>query len=308
MKKISLLAMCFVCLFTIGNAQSLAVNNDGSTADASAILDVKSTAKGLLVPRVTATQRAAIATPATGLVVYQTDGTTGFYYNAGTSGAPSWKLLLASDGVGTALTALNAANLTSGTVTAARMPALTGDITTTAGTVATTIANNAVTTLKIADANVTIAKISATGTASETTFLRGDGTWSTTTSTYTIGYNADLGGYVFFLSIDNKHGLVANNQSPCVTGDWYNAQNVISIAACNFPSARKFTDWRLPTRNELNLMYAARAAIGGFVPSLYWSSTESNSLSAWAQNFDAGGIQVIDNKESSKQVRSIRAF
>lgn len=46
-----------------------------------------------------------------------------------------------------------------GTLAAARFPALTGDVTNTVGTLATTIANNAVTTVKIADSNVTLAKI-----------------------------------------------------------------------------------------------------------------------------------------------------
>lgn len=178
MKKVfaTMLALCCVSVQVL-HAQSLAVNNDGSTADASAILDVKSSSKGLLIPRVTATS--AVTSPATGLIVYVTTGTVGFYYNAGTPGTPSWKQLLPADGNGANLTSLNATNLGSGTVTAARMPALTGDVTTTAGTVATTIANNAVTTNKIADGNVTVAKISATGTASGTTYLRGDGSWST---------------------------------------------------------------------------------------------------------------------------------
>jgi hypothetical protein len=44
--------------------------------------------------------------------------------------------------------------------------------------VATDIGNNTVTTAKIADANVTVAKLSATGTANSTTYLRGDGAWS----------------------------------------------------------------------------------------------------------------------------------
>jgi len=42
----------------------------------------------------TAAQLAAISSPATGLVVFQTDGTAGFYYNAGTSGSPNWVQLL----------------------------------------------------------------------------------------------------------------------------------------------------------------------------------------------------------------------
>lgn len=45
----------------------------------SAALDIESTTKGLLTPRMTAAQRAAIGTPANGLVVYQTDSTQGLY-------------------------------------------------------------------------------------------------------------------------------------------------------------------------------------------------------------------------------------
>tara|TARA_B110000091_G_scaffold151875_1_gene161721 strand:- start:241 stop:495 length:255 start_codon:yes stop_codon:yes gene_type:complete len=51
-----------------------------TTPDASAALDITSTTKGLLVPRMTAAQRDAISPAATGLMIYQTDGTAGFYY------------------------------------------------------------------------------------------------------------------------------------------------------------------------------------------------------------------------------------
>ena len=55
------------------NAQSVAINTDGSTANASALLDLKSTSQGLLPPRMTQTQRNAISTPMAGLMVYCTD-------------------------------------------------------------------------------------------------------------------------------------------------------------------------------------------------------------------------------------------
>ncbi len=54
-------------------AQSVAINTDGSAANASAILDVKSTAKGVLIPRMSTAQRNMIAAPATGLLLYNTD-------------------------------------------------------------------------------------------------------------------------------------------------------------------------------------------------------------------------------------------
>ena len=56
-----------------------------TTPDASAVLEVKSNAKGLLLPRLTAAQREAIVNPAAGLMVYQTDGTPGLYYYNGTA-------------------------------------------------------------------------------------------------------------------------------------------------------------------------------------------------------------------------------
>lgn len=64
----------------------------GTTApDASAALDIVSSSKGVLLPRVTATS--AIANPAPGLLVYQTGNPVGFYYNSGTVAAPSWQRL-----------------------------------------------------------------------------------------------------------------------------------------------------------------------------------------------------------------------
>ena len=56
--------------------------------DASAMLDIESTTSGLLIPRMTIVQRDAIANPANGLIVYQTDDTIGFYYFNGTVWTP----------------------------------------------------------------------------------------------------------------------------------------------------------------------------------------------------------------------------
>ena len=80
-----------ISFFTI-QAQ-IAVTTDGSTPDTSAMLDIKSTSKGVLVPKMTKTQRLAIAGPAAGLLVFQTDDPAGFYYNAGSAIAPNWKAL-----------------------------------------------------------------------------------------------------------------------------------------------------------------------------------------------------------------------
>jgi hypothetical protein len=92
MKK--LMFSLLICVF-YGNiwAQSLAINTDGSSANSSALLDVKSTTKGMLIPRMDSAQRAAIATPATGLLVYQTNKDSGFYYFNGTA----WQQLVSAN-------------------------------------------------------------------------------------------------------------------------------------------------------------------------------------------------------------------
>ena len=72
-----------VVLFTATTFAQVGINTE--TPDASAALDITSTTGGLLVPRMTETQRDAISSPATGLMIYQTDGTVGFYYYNGSS-------------------------------------------------------------------------------------------------------------------------------------------------------------------------------------------------------------------------------
>ena len=70
-------------LFTATTFAQVGINTE--TPDASAALDITSTTGGLLVPRMTETQRDAISPAATGLMIYQTDGTAGFYYYNGSS-------------------------------------------------------------------------------------------------------------------------------------------------------------------------------------------------------------------------------
>ncbi len=61
----------------------VAINTTGADPDTSAMLDVSSTTKGLLIPRMTQEQRTTIALPAKGLLVYQNDSIEGFYYYDG---------------------------------------------------------------------------------------------------------------------------------------------------------------------------------------------------------------------------------
>jgi endosialidase-like protein len=88
MKKFFLLCTTVIIFSVMQAQQGVAINTDGSNADNSALLDIKSSSKGILIPRVTSAQKTGIASPATGLLVYQTDGTAGFYYFNGNSWSP----------------------------------------------------------------------------------------------------------------------------------------------------------------------------------------------------------------------------
>lgn len=87
LKLTVLLIIVFIVNINFSIAQSVAVTDDDSyTPDATAMLDVKSTDKGMLVPRMTSAERLAIGnppigSPATGLLVYDTDFNNFFYYN-----------------------------------------------------------------------------------------------------------------------------------------------------------------------------------------------------------------------------------
>lgn len=84
MKKRVLLFVAVLILATCSLTSQVAITTDGSDPDASAMLDVKSSSKGFLPPRMTLTQRSNISNPAVGLLVYQIDGSSGYYYYDGT--------------------------------------------------------------------------------------------------------------------------------------------------------------------------------------------------------------------------------
>ncbi len=84
MKKIiSVAAIIFICL--AGKSQNIAINETGAQPDTSAMLDISSTTKGLLAPRMDKAQKNAIPQPGTGLLVFQTGpDSAGFHYYDGT--------------------------------------------------------------------------------------------------------------------------------------------------------------------------------------------------------------------------------
>jgi trimeric autotransporter adhesin len=110
MKKIKHLAVLALIFFGAPSANAQNVGIGTATPDASALLELNATNKGLLIPKVALTSLSdavTIAAPATGLLVYNTNaavpGGVGFYYNSG-KGSAIWVKLLSGSGAGWSLT------------------------------------------------------------------------------------------------------------------------------------------------------------------------------------------------------------
>ena len=113
MKKL-LIILTAILFCTATNYSQVAINTDGSIPESSAMLDVKSSNKGILIPRMLETDRTSIQSPAKGLLVYQTDADSGFYYNAGNA-APTWVKLYSGNTSAYAWTTLGNSGTSSGT-------------------------------------------------------------------------------------------------------------------------------------------------------------------------------------------------
>jgi hypothetical protein len=68
-----------------------------------------------------------------------------------------------------------------------------------------------------------------------------------------------------------------------------------------------YTDWYLPSKDELNKLFLNQAAIGGFGPNYYWSSSEFDAGTAWTQAFDLSS-QYAYAKNGPSYVRAVRSF
>ncbi len=69
-----------------------------------------------------------------------------------------------------------------------------------------------------------------------------------------------------------------------------------------------YTDWYLPSKDELNKLYLNRVGVGGFDDGVYWSSSEHNAGDgAWLQLF-YDGYQNGNAKGNTHRVRAVRAF
>jgi hypothetical protein len=94
MKKLKLFFAMFGILFFSFQtfAQGVGISAGVIVPDPSAMLDISSTSKGVLIPRMTMTERNAISSPANGLLIFCIDDNN-FYSNKGTPGTPNWGMI-----------------------------------------------------------------------------------------------------------------------------------------------------------------------------------------------------------------------
>ncbi len=67
------------------------------------------------------------------------------------------------------------------------------------------------------------------------------------------------------------------------------------------------SDWFLPSKDELKLLYDAKSKIEGLAQGNYWSSSEVGSVVSWAVDFENGSI-IMKPKNNAYFVRPVRAF
>ena len=102
-KIIEIIIVLGICFSKNVLSQNVGVSANGATPNASSLLDIDAsslaTKKGLLIPRLTLAEKTAmnpLPAAAQGLLVYQTNGVEGFYYNTSTTTTPNWVYLYSS--------------------------------------------------------------------------------------------------------------------------------------------------------------------------------------------------------------------
>ena len=251
-----------------------------TTPDASSALDITSTTKGLLIPRMTETQRDAISSPATGLMIYQTDGTAGFYYYNGSS----WEGYYSKNEVDTLIANLQ----TQITNNAIRVGVFLQ------GGVVFHLFEEGETGYVAGQIHGLIAAV-----ADQSSGIRWyNGSYDTTGATGTvIGTGA------------TNTTTIISEQGPTETS--------YAAGLARAYTGGGHTDWFLPSKDELNKMYLNKATINttaaansgsDFSANNYWSSTEYDSNTAWVQYFGIDGQGYYDKVNTYVSVRAVRAF
>jgi hypothetical protein len=142
-------------------------------------------------------------------------------------------------------------------------------------------------------------------------------TASVYSQTYKVNtFYAELGGYV--IKTDGTHGVVVAMQDQGAA-NWWNAKVAVNDTRSYYVNGAKFNDWRLPTKDELKLIFLQEESIGsfsknaGFRDNLYWTSTEGDNDFVWVQGSkgegDYQGGQLYSPKNlAMNSVRGVRNF
>jgi hypothetical protein len=155
--------------------------------------------------------------------------------------------------------------------------------------------------------------------------VNGDPGYDATTQHGLIAATSDQGRFIFWDRLTGSLPLYQGTNRGAIgtaigTG-FSNTSNIIASQGGTATSyaagvARAYTgggytDWYLPSKEELNKLYLNRVAIGGFISyDLYWSSSEIQAYpfhSAWLQDFGNGG-PLSSFKDFDVNVRAIRSF
>jgi Protein of unknown function (DUF1566) len=117
------------------------------------------------------------------------------------------------------------------------------------------------------------------------------------------------GGIVYYITPDALHGLIAETQDQGFY-TWYNALDLVSVSANHSLAGKNFADWRLPTKNELRLLFSQESAVGGFANGndYYWSSSWTDDGNVWCLNFRYDNYQFVFFDNHPHYVRAVRAF
>jgi hypothetical protein len=261
MKKIKSALMTAILLLSLATQAQVGIGVSPANINPSAQLDVSSTTKGFLPPRMSETQRNLIASPAAGLTLWCS--------NCGTAG----ELQVYN---GTAWT-----NMVGG---AATKPVMIGDDYQ-GGKLAYILQQGD----PGYDANVQhglIAAISDQSTPAASWLNNGVNTITGATAT-AIG-----------TGLANTNAIILSQGN---TGTY-------AAKICRDYQGGGYTDWFLPSYDELVQLNINRVAIGGFANAVYWSSTETNNFTALWLGFFPSYQYNYNEKYHAYYVRAVRAF
>jgi hypothetical protein len=82
----------------------------------------------------------------------------------------------------------------------------------------------------------------------------------------------------------------------------------IAARICYNLSSGGYSDWFLPSRDELSKLYINRTLIGNFSNTTYWSSSQANTIASWTVSFSTGGTNATPKTNVSTWVRAVRKF